>query len=271
MSPNEMRLAILIVGVILLAVLYWTGRKPRGADRRAEPRRDAAESHRRRVEPTLGDEPVSEAEDWDAMEDDGDPDRPVQGELEVEPNKPSRTATTSDVSTKGEEVSPHDGRRPPPTQVERIVTLFVVPRNEATRFRGSELVVAAEKAGLSFGDLQIFHRVFDGKQDLGPIFSVASMVEPGRFDMSAIDRLETPGLSVFMTIPGPLSALDAWDAMLPTAQRLAELLDGKVIDEDRNALGRQGIAYIRDDLRAWDRSRVGDEVHYESREQQDGQ
>jgi cell division protein ZipA len=34
---------------------------------------------------------------------------------------------------------------------------------------------------------------------------------------------------------------------------MAELLDGVVLDESRNALGRQRIAHIRDDLRAYDR------------------
>ena len=34
-----------------------------------------------------------------------------------------------------------------------------------------------------------------------------------------------------MALPGPLSALDAWDALLPTAQRMAELLDAIVPDE----------------------------------------
>jgi cell division protein ZipA len=56
-----------------------------------------------------------------------------------------------------------------------------------------------------------------------------------------------------MALPGPVSALDAWDAMLPTAQRLAELLDGVLLDEERNALGRQRIAHIREDLRNYDR------------------
>ena len=43
--------------------------------------------------------------------------------------------------------------------------------------------------------------------------------------------------------------------MLPTAQRMAELLDGIVLDEERNALGRQRIAHIRDELCAYDRQR----------------
>ena len=151
------------------------------------------------------------------------------------------------------------GRRPAQLPVERIVTLFVVAR-EGVHFNGPDLVVAAEKAGLEFGDMGIYHRLLDGKRELGPIFSVANMLKPGNFDLGRLDALRTPGVSFFMTLPGPLPALDAWDAMLPTAQRLAELLDGHVLDEERNALGRQGIAHIRDQLRGWDRDHEGKEI-----------
>jgi cell division protein ZipA len=151
------------------------------------------------------------------------------------------------------------GKRPAQLPVERIVTLFVVAR-DGGHFNGSDLVVAAEKAGLEYGDMGIYHRLVDGKRELGPIFSVANMLKPGNFDLARLDSLRTLGVSFFMTLPAPLSALDAWDAMLPTAQRLAELLDGQVLDEERNALGRQRIAHIRDELRGWDRDHEGQEI-----------
>ena len=151
------------------------------------------------------------------------------------------------------------GKRPAQLPVERIVTLFVVAREGAV-FLGPDLIVAAEKAGLEFGDMGIYHRLLDGKREHGPIFSVANMLKPGNFDLSRLDTLRTPGLSFFMTLPAPIPALDAWDAMLPTAQRLAELLDGQVLDEERNALGRQRIAHIRDELRGWDRDHEGKEI-----------
>jgi cell division protein ZipA len=151
------------------------------------------------------------------------------------------------------------GRRPAQLAVERIVTLFVIAR-EGGHFNGPDLVVAAEKAGLEFGDMGIYHRLVDGKRELGPIFSVANMLKPGNFDLARLDALHTPGVSFFMTLPAPLPALDAWDAMLPTAQRLAELLDGQVLDEERNALSRQRIAHLRDQLRGWDRDHEGPEI-----------
>ncbi|WP_130618809.1 cell division protein ZipA [Dyella amyloliquefaciens] len=153
------------------------------------------------------------------------------------------------------------GRRPERMPVERIVTLFVVAR-EGSVFHGADLIVAAEKAGLEFGDMGIYHRLVDGKREQGPIFSVANMLKPGNFDLTRLDALRTPGLSFFMTLPAPIPALDAWDTMLPTAQRLAELLDGQVLDEERNALGRQRIAHIRDELRGWDRDHEGKEITF---------
>src|SRR6185312_363298 len=69
------------------------------------------------------------------------------------------------------------GKRPAQLPVERIVTLFVVAR-DGGHFNGSDLVVAAEKAGLEYGDMGIYHRLVDGKRELGPIFSVANMLKP---------------------------------------------------------------------------------------------
>ncbi len=172
------------------------------------------------------------------------------------PPAPAPAATTA---TAGTPPRSDLGRRPAQLPVERIVTLFVVAR-EGGHFNGPDLVVAAEKAGLEFGDMGIYHRLVDGKRELGPIFSVANMLKPGNFDLARLDALRTPGVSFFMTLPAPLPALDAWDAMLPTAQRLAELLDGQVLDEERNALGRQRIAHIRDQLRGWDRDHEGKEI-----------
>ena len=64
-----------------------------------------------------------------------------------------------------------------------------------------------------------------------------------------------------MALPGPLSAPDAWDTLLPTAQRLAELcFDANVLDEERNALGRQRVAQYRDELRARDRKQEGQRI-----------
>lgn len=137
-------------------------------------------------------------------------------------------------------------------QFDRIVSLYVAAK-AGNKLRGQDIVVAAEKAGLSFGHMDVFHRLVDGKPELGPIFSVANIIKPGSFDMAKIGELETPAIAFFLTLPAPVPALDAWETMEPAAQRMADLLDGVVLDEERNALGRQRIQHIREELRAYDR------------------
>jgi cell division protein ZipA len=238
MSTNELRIIIAVIGAIVFALIYFFGRprKP-GQGRRTPWARDNSE----RIEPTLGESS-----------------EPAQGELDVSlheelqrlgsaiaAKRSEGALSASSAKTQAPGVRPHQ-------PIERIVTLFVAARSDEP-LNGSDLVVAAEKAGLTFGDMGIFHRLISGRPEAGPVFSMANMVKPGSFDMRGIDELRTPGVSFFMTLPGPLAALDAWEAMLPTAQRLAELLEANVLDEERNALGRQRIAHIRDELRAWDR------------------
>jgi len=137
-------------------------------------------------------------------------------------------------------------------QFDRIVSLYVAAK-AGNKLRGQDIVVAAEKAGLTFGHMDVFHRLVDGKPELGPIFSVANIIKPGSFEMARIAEIETPAIAFFLTLPAPVGALDAWETMEPAAQRMADLLDGVVLDEERNALGRQRIQHIRDELRAYDR------------------
>ena len=162
------------------------------------------------------------------------------------------TAATDDAPSIPVYVESNVGARAS-EKTDRIVTIYVTAP-DGEMFTGSDIIVAVEKTGLIFGALGVFHRMPANTSEYGAVFSVANMMRPGRFEMSQIQSLRTGGLSLFMVLPNALSALDAWDAMLPTAQRLAELLGGQVLDEERNALGRQRIQHLRDELRAYDRA-----------------
>lgn len=248
LSATELRIIIAVVGVIVFALIYFFGRprKPGQGRRRLFEREDGE-----RVEPTLGDV-EAQAEG-------------TQGELEAGLQQELDKLGSAIAERKGEASAtparkgPAPGIRPDTQPVERIVTLFVAARPGET-IHGASLIVVAEKAGLVFGDKNIFHRLVSGRPEAGPIFSMANMVKPGNFDMREIDALRTPGVCFFMALPGPVPALDGWDTLLPTVQRMAELLDATVLDEERNALGRQRIAHIRDELRAWDRKQERSQI-----------
>ena len=227
MSDNTLvRIGILIAGLILLAGIYWASRRPRRSEQGRRVERGA------RSEPTLGD-----AAHVAADVPPGDFDHAEQADLGLE-TQPAQ----AELGRRADE------------NFDKIVSLFVAARAGQT-LRGPDIVVAAEKAGLVFGHMNVFHRLIDRRPEAGPIFSVANILKPGSFDMADIQSLETPAIAFFLTLPAPVSALEAWESMEPTAQRMAELLDGVVLDEERNALGRQRIAHIRDELRAYDRQR----------------
>ena len=242
-DANILRIIIAVAGALLLFWMYYSGTRRRQQGERVA-RRDAPAE---RVEPTLGEPGAVSTDDgmpsdWRAELDRMGGSMAQRQGLAGEPDLGSRAALRETLGAREE------------SEFERVITLYVSARDAGT-IGGPELVVAAEKAGLEYGAREIFHRLLDGSEERGPVFSVANMLKPGSFDMASISELHTPGVCFFMTLPGPVPALDGWDAMLAAAQRFAELLDAQVLDAQHNALGRQTIQHIRDELRAFDRKR----------------
>ncbi|QGW64793.1 cell division protein ZipA [Lysobacter soli] len=231
-----LRIGILIAGLILVAAIVFFGRPRKPGQGKRVPREPAASSGAPRQEPTLG-----EQIERDLAQGGTAGGSTSQAELELF----DRTLEGGANSELGRRVS---------EEFDKIVTLYLAAR-AGQKLHGPDIVVAAEKAGLVYGYMGVFHRLVENHPDRGPVFSVANIMKPGSFDMANIQSMETPAIAFFLTLPAPVNALDAWETMLPTAQRMAELLDGVVLDEQRNALGRQRIAHIRDELRAYDRQR----------------
>lgn len=224
-----LRIGILVAGALLMLAIWYFGSRPR-KEQQGRRRESPAPAAAARREPQLDDD--GEGEGAEA----------VGGEVS-QPELGLEEAAAASTSTLGKrEIQDFD----------KIVSLYVAARAGSV-LRGEDIVVAAEKTGMVFGHMNVFHRLLEGHPDRGPVFSMASIIKPGSFDMANIRELETPAIAFFLTLPAPVPALDAWEKMLPTVQRMAELLDGVVLDENRNALGRQRIAHIRDELRAYDR------------------
>jgi len=221
-----LRTGIVIAGVLLMAAIYFFGRPRKPGQGR---RLDGARGDGQRVEPTIGEQLENELAAGESGA------GAVQSEMELPDG-----ASSSDLGRRASE------------DFDKIVTLYIAARAGEV-LRGPDIVVAAEKTGLTYGHMNVFHRLVEGRPERGPVFSVANIMKPGSFDMATIQALETPAIAFFLTLPAPLPALDGWEMMLPTAQRMAELLDGVVLDESRNALGRQRIQHLRDELRAYDR------------------
>lgn len=144
----------------------------------------------------------------------------------------SPTETTSDA-----EIAPAE---------QKIVTLRVVARNKGA-FAGDELVLSLRDIGLRHGKFGIFH-CYQGTSENEVVFSVASLVEPGSFDLSNIKEQQIPGISIFMVLPGPLDGAEAFDLMTTTARALSKSLNAELLDETGSTLSIQRERYLREEI-----------------------
>lgn len=268
---DNLRLILILVGLAVLAAI-WLLHRPEGSSRKP----GASRRDERRQEPFIGtggpDRPAGEDDDESeaaqprqtVLPDLGAAREEPRAEVRLDP-PPERAARTDERGPR--EVPPEsDWLEADPVReaaaaetvaperddagAPKIVTLYVRARGER-QISGLSLLDAAIKAGLRFGEMKIFHRRHRGATK--PVFSMANITRPGSFDPSGWNLFQTPGVTLFMTLPGPVNALDAWDAMLATGKRLAELLDADLMDDAQCLLTRQRIAQIREEMREFDR------------------
>ncbi len=128
----------------------------------------------------------------------------------------------------------------------KIVTLRIVSRG-ATPFHGEDLVLALREAGMRHGKFGIFHLFPDDVGDT-PIFSVASLTEPGSFDLTRLRTDEYQGVSLFLGLPGPFEGVAAFDAMVNAGREIAKRLDGNLVDEHGSTLSVQRERYLREEV-----------------------
>jgi cell division protein ZipA len=225
---------MIIAGVLVLASIFLFGNPEKKRKPRASRKKDKRKSGRQ--EPTL--EKALDTEESAAE----DRTEPGQGELAIEAVEPEPRPAK-------EPPRPVKPAGPPP---DKITSLFLLARDNHI-INGAELLQAALKTGMEFGEMNIFHRIPEGAETA--IFSMANAAKPGHFDRGSWNTFETSGVVLFMTLPGPAYALDTWDSMLATARRIAEILHAELLDDEHSPFTRQKEAQIREEMREYDRSK----------------
>jgi cell division protein ZipA len=239
MDISTFRWILIIAGIVLIVGLYLFGLR----DKKRKPRASRKRAHAQRVrrEPALDSEPsTTESEDSDLDD--------RQTELAI--GDPSDGSTRIEPQLEPGLVS--EPKKPDVPLPDSIITLFLQARDNHI-ITGIELLDASLKSGLVFGSHDIFHRIHE--EDVEPVFSMANLTKPGRFDKNAWNTIEIKGVTMFMTLPGPRNALDAWDSMLATSRRLAELLHADLLDDAHKVFTRERSMQIKEELREYERQK----------------
>ena len=128
----------------------------------------------------------------------------------------------------------------------KIVTIRMLSRGAAP-FPAEELVLALREAGLRHGRFGIFH-YYSTDTDDRPVFSVASLTEPGSFDLTRLRTDVYQGVSLFLGLPAPIEGVAAFDAMVNAGRAVAKRLDGNLVDEHGSTLSVQRERYLREEV-----------------------
>lgn len=190
---------------------------------------------RGRIEPTFRDAAPSAGDDTGA-----DEHETLTAELPVE--EPLQAPTVSMSST------------PPPRRIERrrIVSLRLVA--SAQRYTGESLNEAFAAESLQYGKYDVFHRM----HAQASVFCIASMVEPGTFDVANMAGQTYPGITLFAQLPGPVSGVDALQDLVASGKRLQERLGGTLQDDRGVPLTVHRIEKLRQEVIEFERAQQRD-------------
>jgi cell division protein ZipA len=123
------------------------------------------------------------------------------------------------------------------------VTLRLIPRGD--ELTAERAVIALRNAGLEHGRYAIFHRQLGSDREA---FSVASLTEPGSFDLDHLDNSTIAGLSFFVVLPGAGDPVARFDAMVETARAMSVELAADLFDERGSSWSSQRERYLREEL-----------------------
>lgn len=127
---------------------------------------------------------------------------------------------------------------------------------KGSAYVGYELMQALLSAGLRYGSRNIFHYYEEDETDEKILFSLASAVEPGTFELSQMGSITCPGLTLFMEYSNnnQTNPLNILTLMLDTARQLCEDLGGQLLNDNLKPLTEH-------DVKKW-------RLQFESHEQQ---
>lgn len=129
-----------------------------------------------------------------------------------------------------------------------VLVTHVVPHDEEG-FCGEDILYLVNSCDLRHGEKEIFHR-FEQEHGEGRVqFSMANSFNPGTFNPENLLHERIHGISLFMSLPGPDKAMNAFEAMTEMASVIARNLGGDVHDETHSIMALQTIEHNRQQVR----------------------
>lgn len=219
-------LIIMIIGLLALVFIYWTSRRAR---------QDLPQQSRKL--PPIG----------TVLADDGSEISSVVVDFPARDGKlPNENAPDmTPVMGGGIPGSPKPkGTEEPPVEHPLPPQLIMFIAAEQADFSGVQVLTGLENAGLQFGDMDVYHRMILTETGEKSLFYVANGIKPWTLVPDEIAKETTPGLSLILNLPSPISNREAIHDFVKTAERLNHELDGVIKNQNQEVISQ-------DELRAY--------------------
>lgn len=238
---DTLRWILLIFGLILIAAVYFTGRRrePDSAQRR-EPGFSSPGHFR---VPEEGDDPedpdesemgYEDSEFHETQEETFDFERLLADEKDMAQPAPAKS-----------QVKP--GQHSMLLEDEFVVIHLMVP--SVSILSGSRLYSALQELGFDLEEDAIFHY----RESDCPLI-VVNMFKPGVFPPDPDDFI-SKGISFILRLSRTDQPLDAFDEMVALAYELKSLLNLQLFDMQRSSLTKQTIAFLEEEVGEYQRRR----------------
>lgn len=263
---NSLRWILLVFGIILIAGIYfWGRRKERRMRVRREPaledgvispvsaRKNGAQLSRpetfENVEPSAFAPSASKFVGFDSTEVLEDADWLDFESLikESVSSVPASQKPSPKISPKPPPAAPHPKEVKSGSSVlldGHLVVLHAFAR-ESERIEGRDLYALMYEYGYVRGRHDVFYKTNSNEACL-----VANAFKPGTFPEEP-EEFETRGVSLVLQLSKTDSPMDSFEEVLTLAHAFQERLDCRLYDSQRSSLTRQTITYLQDEIQQY--------------------
>lgn len=131
--------------------------------------------------------------------------------------------------------------------VDDVISVYVLaPLDEM--IKGEKILSASYALHMDFGAMKIFHR-HDQDEERKIQFSMASIKQPGWFDIDHMHELETPGVSFFMQVNLVDKPSAVLDEMMITAHGLSSMIGATLCGAQRKPLDEAQTNELREKVK----------------------
>lgn len=174
-----------------------------------------------------------------------------RNQIELNFGDPIDTSDMPSMSAIDDESKAEKQKKLEPLEPEVLVISIVMPEGQV--ISGAALLPTLLTLGLRYGDMDIFHRHQDNAGNGKVTFSLANIMNPGTFDLDALETFSTCGLTFFMTLPNAGDAFEVFEHMIGAAKQISTEFGAQLLDDKRSVMTKQTEQHYMSKIREFER------------------